>query len=140
MKRYRLILAALVSVFVLSACQDALEKPVDDASASVKVDEMVTIDKQVVNVKAGNFITFLFAGNPDFISFYTGEKGSEFVKKDDADAPAKGYSIKNITTSIDHISYAYAKVGVYVATFVFTNNRNGFDEVKTQNIVINVTE
>lgn len=131
---------ALMSFFVLTSCQSDFEKSVDDALATVKVDETVTIDHQTVNVKVGNGVTFLFAGNPDFITFYTGEPGSEYVNKDNAIAPSKGYSVKYITKTVKQVTYSYSKVGVYVATFVFTNNRNGFDEVKTQNIVINVTE
>ncbi len=80
MKRY--VIAMLpVLVLSLAACDDEL-----DTKASIEVavvqNDAATVVADTVVVKRGEQLTFKFEGNPDFITFYSGETGKKYAYRD----------------------------------------------------------
>lgn len=51
-------------------------------NVGVKAEEGVTVQGDVVTVKAGTPVVFNFSGDPDNISFWSGEDGSAYANKD----------------------------------------------------------
>lgn len=62
-----------------SSCSDSLDKDVK-VEIDVAVDG-VTQSGDVIEVKKGSPITFSFSGNPDFISYYSGENGFDYFRR-----------------------------------------------------------
>lgn len=80
MKQYRISLFLLLAM-VLTACSDALD---DEVSMTVNVsqDENVQVEGDTIVVKKGEPVTFNFTGNPDNITFFSGEAGSKYEYRD----------------------------------------------------------
>lgn len=74
--------------------------------------------------KAGEPVDFQFSGNPDYITFYSGEAGREYQYRDRITAGARtdiGVPLKNMTTKLDGYSYTFAAAGTYTVTFDAAN-------------------
>jgi len=72
MKTYNwlfLTLAAFSSV----ACNDELEKDLKDVSVTVETNDNVTYDGKVITVAKGTPVKFNIGGEPDNITFFSGE-------------------------------------------------------------------
>ena len=69
---------------------------------------------------AGDTVKFIFSGNPDAITFYSGEPGAnyEFKYKDD---PDRGVPIKDISQRLYNFSYTYLTPGAYKVVFTAVN-------------------
>ncbi len=65
----------------LASCSDELTENVS-MNVGVKAEEGVTVQGDVVTVKAGTPVVFNFSGDPDNISFWSGEDGSAYANKD----------------------------------------------------------
>lgn len=63
----------VIGAFVLIACDNTMEN-VDKPSFNVSVDK--------TTFEVGENITFKFSGNPDIISFYSGESGNDYAYAD----------------------------------------------------------
>lgn len=76
MKAYQIITACAVSL-LLGACSNELD---EDVALGVKVatNENVSFDGQIITVKKGNPVTFNLLGNPDFLTFFSGEEGHKY--------------------------------------------------------------
>lgn len=77
MKTYNwlfLTLAAFSSV----ACNDELEKDLKDVSVTVETNDNVTYDGKVITVAKGTPVKFNIGGEPDNITFFSGETGHNF--------------------------------------------------------------
>ena len=72
MKTYKLIALCLASLF-FGACEDGLDEEVG-LQVSVATNENTSYDGQIVTVKKGTPVQFLLSGDPDFISFFSGEE------------------------------------------------------------------
>lgn len=81
------ILTILIGCFVLWSCEDALKQPVK-FNVTASTDEG-TISGDAFVVDSGKTITFNFTGDPDFITFYSGESGHEYVKRNLVETPAE---------------------------------------------------
>lgn len=81
MKTYKLY-TLLLSALALASCNEDMTKGLEDVSVSVTPDENVTIQGQVVTVRKGNPVEFNIAGNPDFVTFYSGELGHQYAYRD----------------------------------------------------------
>lgn len=84
----------------------------------------VITDPAVTTLKANVPVTFLFTGNPDYITFYSGETGHEYQYKDRITAGVKtdiGTPIKNMTTKFTSYTYTFAAAGTYKVTFDASN-------------------
>lgn len=80
MKTYKLVAAIALLSFGLSACDKELK---EDTQLNVSVAETqdVKFDGNTVTVKKGTPVTFNFNGDPDFITFFSGETFKEYKHK-----------------------------------------------------------
>lgn len=72
MKTYKLIIACLAGLLITS-CDSELKENAD-LNVSVIPGEGVSFDGEVVTVKKGSNVEFKLDGEPDLITFYSGEK------------------------------------------------------------------
>jgi len=132
----------LVAVlFMLNACQkNEVFEPAYDAAS-----EIPFWDSHFYAVKNSE-VKFLFDGDADFITFYSGEPGKEYRFKDrttlangTATTPDKGTAIKSFSDNkLESFNYKYSTAGAYTATFVATN-RTSYGPAKTVVVSIPVT-
>ncbi len=80
MKHYKYIILSLLACTFCS-CEDELK---EEAALNVAVNstENVSIVGDTVFVKKGTPMTFTMDGTPDFITFFSGEKGKQYIYKD----------------------------------------------------------
>lgn len=84
----------------------------------------VSIDQGKTTFKVDEQINFNFAGNPNYITFYSGEDGRMYEFRDRITSGARsdiGVPLQNMTTQLLTYPYSYAKAGTYRATFVVSN-------------------
>lgn len=81
MKLNKFLIAAGIASLALVSCENEL---VQDAELSVNVvtDNGVSFDGQTITVKKGSPVTFNFSGDPDFLTFFSGEDGKKYQYKD----------------------------------------------------------
>lgn len=103
MKTYKLLLLSL-SVFCFTACEKELDRDLTDANVSVATDENVRYEGNILTVKKGTPITFLLHGDPDYVSFFSGELGHQYVYRD-----RKEYSAEDVES-------CELKFGIWTAT------------------------
>ncbi|WP_287667217.1 DUF5017 domain-containing protein [Bacteroides sp.] len=103
MKTYKLLLLSL-GVFCFTACEKELDRDLTDASVSVATDENVRYEGNILTVKKGTPITFLLHGDPDYVSFFSGELGHQYVYRD-----RKEYSAEDVES-------CELKFGIWTAT------------------------
>lgn len=76
MKTYKLITLCLASLF-FGACNDGLDEKAGLA-VTVTTNENVSYDGQIITVKKGTPIVFNLSGDPDFLTFFSGEEGYKY--------------------------------------------------------------
>lgn len=76
MKTYKLIAICLTSLFI-GACSDGLDEEVG-LNVKVTTNENVSFDGQIITVKKGTPVEFNLSGDPDFLTFFSGEAGSKY--------------------------------------------------------------
>lgn len=79
MKKNRFISACLAGM-LFAGCTDGLYDTVT-FNVSVDADENITVENNVITVKAGVPVDFRLSGNAEFVTFFSGEKGSEFANR-----------------------------------------------------------
>lgn len=67
---------------VVASCDNPLETNLDGADITVQLNDNVVAEGNVIKVKKGTPITFNIIGEPDYVSFYSGERGHSYVYKD----------------------------------------------------------
>lgn len=81
MKKIKYYIFFLLGMASLASCSDELTENVS-MNVSVQTENGVTVQSDVVTVKAGTPVVFNFSGDPDNISFWSGEEGSAYANKD----------------------------------------------------------
>lgn len=76
MKTYKLITICIASLF-FGACSDGLDEAVG-LHVKVATNENVSFDGQIITAKKGTPIEFILSGDPDFLTFFSGEAGSKY--------------------------------------------------------------
>lgn len=76
MKTYKLIAICLTGLFI-GACSDGLDEEVG-LNVKVTTNENVSFDGQIITVKKGTPVEFNLSGDPDFLTFFSGEAGSKY--------------------------------------------------------------
>mgnify|MGYP001180858662 FL=1 len=94
--RYNIL--AVLLVFLAASCSNSLEENVKFDVNAVVGNEMQT---ENITVKKSQPITFEFNGNPDFITFYSGESGKDYSMKDKTES-----SKEDITTRLEFTAVA----------------------------------
>lgn len=81
MKRIKYYIFFLLGMASLWSCTDELTEDVT-MNVGVEAADGVTVQGDVVTVKKGTPVVFNFTGEPDNITFYSGEDGSVYAYKD----------------------------------------------------------
>lgn len=81
MKTYKLLLFSLATLLFVS-CEKEMDKSLADVSVSVSVNEQVRYEGNIVTVRKGTPVQFLLNGEPDFVSFFSGEIGHQYIYRD----------------------------------------------------------
>lgn len=76
MKIYKSLMVASAAL-AMSSCTD-LNNPLEDINISVQTSEEVTLENNVITVNRNTPVKFNIAGEPDNITFYSGETGHNF--------------------------------------------------------------
>lgn len=73
-----------VGLFLLgvASCDNPLETDLSNVDVTVQLNENVVADGNIIRVKKGTPITFNIIGEPDYVSFFSGEKGHIYEYKD----------------------------------------------------------
>lgn len=74
--------------------------------------------------EVGQELYFSFSGNPDYITFYSGEPGHKYEyagKIDDEGTANYGIPVKAMNARADNYSYIYENPGEYDAVFIGKN-------------------
>jgi plastocyanin len=77
MKLNKLLITIGIASFTLASCENELTKNAE-LTVNVATNNDVTFDGQTITVKKGTPVDFLFSGNPDYLTFYSGESGKEY--------------------------------------------------------------
>ena len=77
MKIYKLFTAVLSGMFLYS-CTEPLNNPLEDVNISVQTGDGVTVDNNVITVTRNTPVKFNIMGEPDNITFYSGESGHNY--------------------------------------------------------------
>lgn len=113
MKRNLIISLVTSALLCLISCGEVLEE----------VSFEVTPDSGNV-YETGKELYFNFSGNPDYITFYSGEPGHNYQyagKIDDEGTANYGIPVKAMNARADSYSYIYQTAGEYDAVFVARN-------------------
>lgn len=81
MKRYKSFLLIGIAGALFAACEKELKQDTE-LNVDVLSDKTVQFDGHTVTVTKGNPVTFSFSGDPDFITFFSGETGKEYKYRD----------------------------------------------------------
>ena len=74
---YKSLMTIAFAGLSLASCDKELKEETA-MEVGVVTDSNVSFDGKTVTVKKGNPVTFSFDGDPDFISFFSGEIGHEY--------------------------------------------------------------
>lgn len=106
-------IAIIATLLCMVSCSEVLEDISFDAKPS---------GKNIYEV--GNEIAFNFDGNPDYITFYSGEEGRMYEyagQINDEGVANYGVSVKSMNVRLNTFSYVYKTAGEYNAVFVARN-------------------
>ncbi len=81
----RIYIAAIVAGALIAGCDDRLEEKAQ-LDVNVTSESMQMADNAFV-VKKSEAVVFNFSGNPDFITFFSGENGREYSKRNLTESP-----------------------------------------------------
>lgn len=77
MKLNRFLIAAGIASLALVSCENELSQDVE-LGVNVVASEGVSFDGQTITVKSGTPVQFNFSGDPDFLTFFSGEDGKKY--------------------------------------------------------------
>lgn len=77
MKKYSFILP-LLGALCLASCDNELHYDLSEAGVTVATDNQVKYEGNILTVRKGVPVTFRLAGNPDFITFFSGEVAHQY--------------------------------------------------------------
>lgn len=86
MKIYKLLASAFLAVSFTS-CQQTLFEDLEGASVNVVADDNVNYDGKVITVKKNTPVTFSLGGDPDVITFFSGELGHQYAYRNRTEIP-----------------------------------------------------
>ena len=78
---YKSLMTIAFAGLSLASCDKELKEETA-MEVGVVTDSNVSFDGKTVTVKKGSPVTFSFDGDPDFISFFSGEIGHEYKHRD----------------------------------------------------------
>lgn len=81
MKLNKFLIAVGIASLALASCENELTKDVK-LSVNVATNDGISFDGQTITVKKGTPVEFHFNGDPDFLTFFSGEDGKKYQYKD----------------------------------------------------------
>lgn len=81
MKLNKLFIALSVASMAFASCENALVQDVE-LDIAIETNDNVQFDGKTITVKQGTPIPFKVGGDPDFLTFFSGEAGKEYRYKD----------------------------------------------------------
>ena len=72
------ILFCIASLSALSACNADLKDNLSKCSVELIPSDSYTIENNIITVKKGETVNFSILGNPQFLTFFSGEKGHQY--------------------------------------------------------------
>lgn len=113
--KYRILISLTFTLILLSACQNQLETPVTFNFSASSTGSSMSGDTLIVTKSVP--VTFNFTGNPDIITFYSGETAHEFSKKDLILLPASEITSSYLTfTNMPQYGTIPGTLKVYLST------------------------
>ncbi|MGL5786918.1 MAG: DUF5017 domain-containing protein [Bacteroidales bacterium] len=134
----------LLAGALLSSCQDEMTRKVDLGASVSPLTEGLTFRGDTAVVKAGTDVVFQFSGDPDFISFFSGEPGNVYANIDRTAVPVEEIRKSTLTFSAKP-DYGVETTTMSVYLSDDFSGLNGNDFVKDSTILrnakwINVTD
>lgn len=77
----------LLSALAFTACTKDLTEGLDKVDVNVVASENVTMEGGIVTVRKGTPVEFSIAGEPDFITFFSGEIGHQYIYRQRVETP-----------------------------------------------------
>ena len=84
MKTYKFLILTL-GTLLFASCEKELDRDLTDVSVTVATNENVRYEGNILTVKKGTPVEFLFHGDPDYISFFRAQYGVANSCKDQFD-------------------------------------------------------
>lgn len=109
MKTYKLLMLSL-GALLFASCEKELDRNLTDVSVSVATSENVRYEGNIVYVKKGTPVQFLLQGDPDYISFFSGEIGHQYIYRNRTEISVDDIVSCNLKFSV------WAQYGVANAT------------------------
>lgn len=94
------IFSILLAGALLSSCQDEMTRKVDLSASVSPLTEDLSFRGDTAVVKAGTDVVFQFKGDPDFISFFSGEPGHVYANIARTSVPVEEINGSNLTFKI----------------------------------------
>lgn len=81
MKTYKLLMLSL-GALLFASCEKELDRDLTDVSVTVATNDQVRYEGNILTVRKGTPIEFLLHGDPDYVSFFSGEIGHQYIYHD----------------------------------------------------------
>lgn len=81
MKLNQILMALGIAGFACTACESEFTNDAE-LNVNIETNEQVSFDGQTITVKSGTPVKFLFNGDPDCLTFFSGEAGKEYKHRE----------------------------------------------------------
>lgn len=114
MKLNKLMIAAMgVAGLVFASCESEFRNDVN-LDVNVAAEEGVSFDGQTITVKAGTPVNFQLSGDPDFLTFFSGEAGHEYRYRDRITVDSEDIESARLQFTVNP-QYGCGRATVYVS-------------------------
>lgn len=91
----------LLSALAFTSCSKELTEGLDEVNVSVVTSENVIANGSIITVKKGTPVEFAIAGEPDFVTFFSGELGHQYIYR------------QRVETEVEDIVSSKLKFNIY---------------------------
>ena len=99
----------LLSALAFTSCSKEMTEGLDEVNVSVVTSENVTANGGIITVKKGTPVEFSIAGEPDFVTFFSGELGHQYIYR------------QRVETLVSDIVSSKLKFNMYEEGSYYTN-------------------
>lgn len=99
----------LLSALAFTACTKDLTEGLDKVDVNVVASENVTMEGGIVTVRKGSPVEFSIAGEPDFITFFSGEIGHQYAYRQRVETEASDIVSSKLKFNIYREGTSYPK-------------------------------
>lgn len=71
-----------LGALLFASCEKELDRDLTDVSVTVATNDQVRYEGNILTVRKGTPIEFLLYGDPDYVSFFSGEIGHQYIYHD----------------------------------------------------------